>query len=390
MTILLIITLCGINIAPFIFPQLDIWHAQGIWTQGCIGILFSLSFILKPKNKSFLNIELGILHLWIALFTGYICFTAQTHGKYDITHFFPYFNFLCLLMFYRIITEYLTEESLNVAIEIIRYFLIATLVLCVLQYFNMAQFFKLYQPDNQYFNNPVTGFIGNGTHLSGYLAMLSPIFLYRGKREDYLCLILMLIILCLTGTSTNDPSISGWVVLALVFSFWFFINNLITKKIIIIAACIVTSVAVIAYINRDAHWFNLFTSSSGRTGFWLYYINYIKDYFITGAGLGSMNAIYKDSIYPNTRFLHMEYLQFLMEIGFIGLIAIIALIRKFFVISNVNKTAVLLKTIVFGFLVSCCFNFPAHLWLTSTTAMFCYAAYLTLYHQKRDTYARII
>ena len=378
MTYLIAILLVGINIAPFIFPQLDIWHAQGIFTQTAILILFSASLLkspnfIEPKNK-----ELGLLHLWVGLQTAWICFVSQTNHKYDITHFFPYFNFLCLVILYRIIVQYLNRENIELCMVFLKYAIVANLLVSVLQFLGASQFFELFYPTDGFHNNPINGFIGNGTHLSGFLAMMIPVFLYFGKREDYLCLVLMGVLLCLSGTSTNEPSISGWIVGGALISLWIaYIKNI---SVWYMLAGVVGLVILVSFI------FPQFISVNGRTGFWSYYFPIIKKWFVTGTGLGTMNGIYKESANPNVRHLHMEYFQFILEIGIIGVVLGLNLIKKFWEIQVEDKLGLSLKLIFIGFCISACFNYPAHLWLVSTYAVFSYAAVMVL--KRGDNYAR--
>lgn len=384
MTYLIIILLCGINIAPLIFPQLDIWHAQGIWTQVCILILFSSTFLKRPVFIEPQNKELGLLHLWIGLLTAYICFVAQTHHKYDITHFFPYFNFLCLVILYKIIVQYLNVVSIELCLKFIKYAIIANLLISVLQYFGASQFFKLFHPDDKFHNNPINGFIGNGTHLSGFLAMMIPVFLYFGKREDYLCLGLMGVLLCLAGTATDDPSISGFIIGLVVVSLWLF--RVKRPKLWVILSLGVFLVGAFLIV-KDMRWFKLFTAFSGRNSFWEYYLPIIKQWFVTGCGLGSLNLIHKDSAFPNIRHLHMEYIQIILELGIIGLVLVFAVIRKFFCLKHNTRLELTLKCVFLGFCLSACFNYPMHLWLPAVYACFAYSAFMAL--KRGERYASI-
>lgn len=384
MTILILILICGINLAPFLLPQLDIWHAQGIFSQIVILALFSASFIKSPVYREPKNIELGILHLWVGSLTAIICFISQTHGKYDITHFFPYFNFLCILILYKTIVQYLNRIDVEICLLAFKYMIIATLLMCVLQFFGTSQFFKLFYPGDRFHNNPVVGFIGNGTHLSGFLGMMVPVFLYFGKREDWLCLVLMGILLCFAGTSTGDPSISGWIVAIGIGIYWLYSLNKINLWHIVTGT-------IILIIGLTTFWdfisslqiFNL----NGRNGFILNYWPIIKEWFLTGAGPGTMNAIYKQTANPNVRHLHMEYIQFILEIGIIGLMCVIAVIRKAFIIRCKDKQMLTVKCIFLGFCLSACFNYPMHLWLPAIYAAIAYGLFMVLH--RGDSHARI-
>ena len=371
MWLLIAITLVGINAAPFIFHQLDIWHAQGIWVQGCIAILFSCSLFLKGASNV-RNIPLGIMHLWVALFTLYICFNAQVEGRYNLSTFLPYFNFLCLLIFYKIIVEYLKYDSIEKILGWMRWAILATLFMCVLQKLGLSQFFQLFDAVNaneaKYNNNIVVGFLGNGTHLSGFLASSIPLFLLEKKRENVLALILLGLVLTQTGSTVGDPSLSGFVVagvIAIAFTFWHSKRN----------GWIVLGCAICCMLIAFSCMPKSFWSFNGRLDIWAFYIEKFKTFFpLTGFGLGKVNEIYELTPFPKARHLHLEYLHFAVELGLIFIVCLIACIKDFFAIETYTKTHFLLKLMVLGFLVSCLFNYPAHLWLPATWCMFAYAS----------------
>ena len=375
---ILALLLCGISFAPLLLSKLDMWHAQGIFAQIVILIAFSWSFFEKPKF-AVKNIPLGLLHLWIGLNTAYICYQAQVVGSYDIKHFFVYFNFLCVLILYQIIVQYLETSDIMDMMTMMRYVVIATLLMCVLQRFDIAQFFKMFinDPNPPLFyhmhNNPVVGFIGNGTHLSGFLASTIPLFLWNGKREDYLTLILMGIILFYTSTTLNDPAISGFIVALAVWLYW--IKREKYKLFATLGILGVGGYFLYGHIGNNLFSFN------GRLGMWEYYWNlFIKGYPITGFGLGTLNIIYGQTPFAQARHLHLEYFQYLIELGVIGLILIFNFINSFFhkKADDPFKTQLCLKACFFGFLISCLFNYPSHLWLPATWAVFFYAAFINL------------
>ena len=102
---------------------------------------------------------------------------------------------------------------------------------------------------------------------------------------------------------------------------------------------------------------------------------------LTGSGLGTVQQAFR-RIELRADHLHMEYFWVVFEIGIIGIILVINLIKEFFSIKAENKTELTLKAVVLGFLVSCCFNFPAHLWLPATWAMACYSMFYTIKNEE--------
>ena len=367
----------GMNIAPFIFQKLDIWHAQGFWVQTCLALMVSWSFFQKPRNVPKSNVPLGLLHLWIAANVLFICFFGQIQRRFDTVHFFPYFNFLCILFLYRFIVLYLSKEQVIKIMGWMKTAIIFTLFVCVLQRFNVSQFFKLATTHHTH-NNLVTGLLGNGTHLSGLLGMCSPLFFWRMRRVDILALVLTGLVLLYTGTTIGDPSISGFVIALLLFIFFY-------KKSPRLVATIILLIGT-GFLFLYPHIPKIFFGMQSRPDLWKYFWPVVQAYFVTGIGLGGYALIRKmhnPYLTPNVlagqaTHLHFEFYEALLEIGIIGLTLILNVIRVFIWDKSENREQLVLKSIVIGFLLSCCFNFPAHLWMPSVIAMFSYAGFQVL------------
>lgn len=348
--------------------KFQMWHAQGIWVQVLIMVMFSWSFFEKPKYQQRRNIPLGLLHLWVGINTAFVCTLSQIKGVYNYWTLFPYFNFLCLVILYTLITRYITREQTKTVLVYMRYVVIATLGMCVLQYIGLSQFFKLFvRNTGPLYYNIVTGFIGNGTHLSGFLAMCTPLFLIKKSRENYLALSLLFFILCFSGTTVNDPSISGFIIAG------FLVFYMSEKKFFTFGMLIVFVglLGIFLSINNSK-----FFVPSGRLPLWEAYIPLLKGRFITGSGLGTVKLLSATPQFPDAHHLHLEYYQYLVELGFIGLMLILNIIVSFIKLKPANRTDRALKGIVYGFLISCFFNFPSHLWLPSTWCIVCYSLFL--------------
>jgi hypothetical protein len=353
------------------------WHAQGFWAQAGLALLFSWTFFEKPKRRSKPNIPLGLLHLWIAISTAWFCFMGQMNGRYETAHFFPYFNFLCIILLYKIFVLYLDRKRIEKILIGIRYVLIATLIVSALQIFDLSQIFRRISAHHTH-NNIVTGFLGNGTHLSGFLACCSPVFFWKMKRIDILSLVLLVLVLLHTGTTIGDPSISGFIILPILF-FYFFKNNNIAMGVL--ALLVMLFIIALPYIPKH------FFSFQGRFPLWRAYWPYFKRYAVTGTGLGAVNLTHNMIYKPpgmEVRQLHLEYYQFAFELGLIGLGLIFNLIYSFCKKIAETRLQLVLKSMVIGFLLSSLFNFPAHLWLPSIWTLFAYAGFLTI----RKNYAK--
>lgn len=356
---LILATLCGVSFAPILFKKLDVWHAQGMWVQIGIMMMFSWSFYASSKPVLVKNRGIALLHFWVGGFTAVICFIAQIHGKYDLEHFLLYFNFICILVFYNLVIRHINRDDIVRIFSWLRYVIIITMFICVLQYFKLSQFFGLIAED-RFHNNLVSGFIGNGTHLSGFLASTIPLFLLRNKREDWLCLVLMGLILSVSGTSTEDIAISGFIVAIAVILYYY-------RNIYLIMSCVVAGIFAWRFLPNN------FYSLNGRTTIWTEYFKLFHQMPITGPGLGTINRIYRSTAVPNARHLHMEFFHYTFELGIIGGVLILNMVKEFFEIKPYDNLERCLKACVIGFLVSSCFNYPSHLWLPSSWAAFFYA-----------------
>lgn len=359
----------GISFSPLLLKVPDIWHCQGIFAQTVILIAFAWTFIESGKQKLVRNYPLGILTIWTGVQTAFICWRSQIQNSYDVKHFLVFFNFICLLVLYQIIVQYLDKKKIEKILIFMKYVIIITLFMCVLQKFNLSQFFDLLKdrPENvgkdlKWMNNPVSGFIGNGTHLSGFLASTVPIFLWSNKREDFLALFLMALVLLDCGTSVGLPSIAGCIVVLSILVYWF------KNKIVLGAGVILLVMALVGFLNDVA-----FFSATGRIGLWQYYWGLFAKMPITGLGLGTVNIVYPHTPFPASRHVHLEYLQYGIEIGLIGLACILGMVNSFFSIVVKDKTELCLKACVLGFLITGFLNYPSKLWLISTWAMVWYA-----------------
>lgn len=383
MFILVSILVIGITVSPLVFKQLDMWHAAGFWAQTLIMLIFSQSFFEKRNPLIGQNNSLRLLSIWVGGLTAFVCYRSLTgFGTYNTESFFPYFNFLCLLILYHCVVGYLTQSQIEKIVEWMRWAVIGTCFICVLQSFGLAQFFKLYEQTEVYDifkNSPVVGFLGNGTHLSGFLASTTPLFFFSMNRRNALSLIMIFLVLILTGTKMFDPAISGLAIFTIfLFIYLFRVQRKTALYVLVVFGLIVAWVC--------SYYGNLF-SPSGRVELWQFYLDKVaKNGFLTGFGLGKVNEVHLLTPFPKARHLHNEYLHFLFELGFIGVVLIINVVWDFLREKIYNNTQFILKMMVLGFLGSCFFNYPAHLWMPSVWAMFAYASYHAIKNEEMAYY----
>lgn len=368
MNYIILIILAGLNISPFIFLKMNIWLAQGFWCHIGISSLFALSLIQKPKNEDVKNIPLFLLFSWVAFLTSVICYNVLIQNKYDIQHFFQYFNLFCVIIFYKFVIQHQDENLIKYGKLVFKYTILFNLFIALFQLLGVSQYFKLLFPNHNAVNNIVTGMIGNGTHLSGFLALCSPV-LFTKKREDVLVLIFMILMMCFMGTTVGEPALNGFVILICSFLFYVFHIN---KKVFLYSIGGLFFVFVLLFFLISSDYRVVLLQDNGRVGLWAQYLPIMKDNFITGVGLGSINLIAPKTSIPNAFHMHLEYYHFLIELGIIGLILIINVIHDFFKVKTTEENLVF-KTIVFGFLISCFFTYPAHLWFSAMFTIFAYA-----------------
>jgi O-antigen ligase len=297
MTYIFISLLLLLPFGHFFFKQMDIWHAQGQFVQIGILTLFCYAFFEKPKRINITNKPLGSFIFWAGLVTSYWwIYGFEKAQQYPIRLFMPFFNLLVMVLFYKLVVEYLDKEKIGKILKYLRYSFILVLFYCVLQYLNLDEFFK---NKVNFGNDVLVGTIGQPSHLGSLLAIISPLF-FEKKRESILALILLWMVVILTNSAI------GLVCSAIVFLFWLFFNN---KKVAI--GLSILSLLSIGYL---ALFHNGFFSSSGRFKIWEYAFDIFKNHPITGQGLGSFGAqkIYLIN-YGVFQHLHNEYYQIAFE-----------------------------------------------------------------------------
>ena len=369
MIYIILVVLAGLNFAPFVFKDLNIWAAQGFWAHLGIIALFTYSFFEKPKNEV-KNIPLALFFTWVAISTSIICYKALHMNRFDTHHFSQYFNLLMVLIFYRSVVGHLDYRLIQHGKTLIKYTILFNLFLCVVQYYGVSQYFQLLFITDKFYklDNLMVGIMGNGTHLSGFLAMCSPV-LFTKNREDILSLCLLILTLFFLGTSTNEPALNGFAILIACSLFYSFFKN---RKVFWGIIVFVTVSMAILLLTISPHFKEVLFNDNGRLGLWREYLPIMRKAFISGIGLGSIGLIAPATQIKNAFHMHLEAYHFLIELGIIGLILIANIVKDFFATEN-DEVTLQYKTIVIGFLVSCFFTYPAHLWLSSMFTVFAYA-----------------
>lgn len=358
MSNLILIFLCLLPFSPFLFMGVDLWHGTGQFIQVGILALFCYSFIEKPNPVKIKNIALASFLLWAGVITSYYWINIfSTTKHYPIKLFFPFFNLLCLVLFYKIIVEYLDSGRLEKIIKYFRYSAMLLLVYCFLQMVSLDQFLRgLDVPEI----DRVVGTIGNQSHLAGLLAIVQPIF-FNKRLEDIFSLILLWIILISLGSA------SGLVCGIAVVIFWLFFKN---RKAGIIAMIIAVMLLTYIFIR-----YNSFFAANGRYEIWVKIFGIFKNKAITGSGLGAFGALQLKNNAGIWQHLHNEYYQIAFELGIVGLVLLLWCIFDYFksMINIKSGLSIKLGSIFFGFCLLGLFTFNAHLWQISMLGMLSYA-----------------
>ncbi len=390
MYFIVLFLLVGVSFSPILFDTVNQWLAQGFFVQTMIGVAFSYSFFENPKYIS-RNIPLGLLHGWVLISTALFWYTGMVMNKYAMIMFLPYFNFLCLLLLYQFIVQYLSIKQVEKILDYMRWVVIVTMFMTVLQIFGLSQFFERMidiHPEiaGKYssFNNLASGFIGNGTLLSGFLGMTTPLFLRKINRENILCLVFMFILLFFTGTTMGNPAATGFVVMGLILGLFclrrgvkWFIGFLSCLGVIVLIGIVYSDVG-------DLRRF-IFIGERGKLIKYYFEMFQTRNSELMGYGLGVVKKISGATPFPRYPKLHLEYFQVMFELGIIGLMFVLNLVWNLIRTKSVNDMSFIMKLAVIGFLVSCLINPMAHIWLSSTWVMAFYGFFIILNDEKRRT-----
>lgn len=383
MLYLFLLVLCGLPFAPFLIRNTDIWHAQGFWFQSGILLLFSYS-LYKPKEIRVKNLYLGLLTLWVGSLTLFASYQGLSIGKYLPITLLPFFNFVCILLFYQIIVQHLNKEMISKILRCLSYVLVITLGYCTLQYFGLGQGMEVIETKHidyyAWFKHPaVTGFIGNPTHLSAYLGMCLPLLFMQRKPILSISLLLFIVLFFLNWGAKTVP-LTGIVVSFATLGYYLFKTNRKNFLFLIISIIVFGTILI---KRTDTNYLNSFFSSQSRVSIWEYYFELIKSNFITGKGLGIVNILAKQSKWTDFRFLHNEYLHFLVELGLVGVVSIFACIYGFFKLKvKESKEKIILEALFLGFIIQSFTLYPAHLWLMVSIGILAYASKYALKNEE--------
>jgi O-antigen ligase len=170
--------------------------------------------------------------------------------------------------------------------------------------------------------------------LAGYLIMILPLALLRRK---FVLAIPMLLALLLTR------SLGGLLSLLLALLIYFCANGKLGRKAVLGLSGLFAAVAVVFIIrgqSPDGHlhpWFSV----AMRLDYWQDTLAIIREYMLTGVGLGNVDLC-------NCRYSHNAYLQFWAETGILGVASLAWLAAR---VLGQNRGVSVLSTALIAFLI---------------------------------------
>lgn len=356
----LIATFCILPFSNFFLKQkADIWHAQGYFLQFGILLLYCLKLFKRSK-------PLACLFFWAGLVTlaNFINITFATK-HYPIVIFFPFFNFLCGVILFDLITEYLTPELYRMLLKSLAISIALVVGYCILQKLSLDQFFHTIDGmggiDKK---DAIVGTIGNPMHSSHYLAMALPVFFLLEKKLCKLAVIVTLAVIFLTGSA------SGIVIALIALIFYSFFHKVFSIREIILASIAFIIALIWKHPNLS------FFGNAGRFEIWQKFYPEFSKKSITGWGLGIVNSFAKQQNFAGWRHLHNEFYHYSIEIGVIGLGLILWGVVDYFRLfwkSSKDKLSVATGSIFLGFTLSSLTGYPSHLFLLASMGILSYS-----------------
>ena len=345
--------------SALIINKVDIWHGQGYYAQ--LAVLLIYSYHLFKKNK-----PLSILFGYVGLTTliQFVSIHIATK-QYPVLLFLPFYNFLCIVILFDIITTYCNKDFFY---RFIKYFSISfmlVLLYCLVQKLGLDQFYRSIDGAVIGNNKEVVGIMGNPMHNSHFIAIGLPVlFILKGWWRK-LAIYFALLIIVFAGST------SGLVVSLAVLIFGQIFLRIFNKWEIGIAILL-----AILFSIFNIHHFNHIFNPSGRIGIWQGYFPIFNEKPIMGWGLGIINELAKQPKFFQWRHLHFEYYHFAVECGLIAVgLAFWAIIDYFrrFKSAAKDQTTVIMASIFLAFLLTALFGFPMHLWVLSVLGIVSYS-----------------
>lgn len=368
----------GINCSLFFLSKLPAWTAQGLFTITTIFIGLSLSLFSKNNNIRVIDKPLACLSIWI-----FISFLNSIYNKL-INKDFEFFNvslilcFLSILILYHLILNYIDKIHIVELMNLFRWIVIVTIIIGILQKLNLGQFFYTFKnPLDSDINNPVVGFIGNGSLNSNFLAVFSPLFLWKRKKFDYLIFTIIFFMFFIGGTVSTKISYSSFLIYF--FVMMYMLRSVWIKLVVFLIAILAIGLAISSNLSLNS-------LLNGRLEIWLSYWSIFTHVTfknvisgpLTGLGIGFVDIFSKYTNYPTAHHVHNEFFHFMIEIGIIGLGLILWLIYDLLNNKPTDNESKILKCIICSFLINCFVNPVAHVWIFTVYITICYGLFKLL------------
>lgn len=371
-----ILFLAGLPFAAFLNKQLDLWHAQSLWSHVWIVVLVGLAYATRPRSRV-PNYPLVAWVLWVGLDTLYgWTQVILIHKSYAFQMLMPLCHAVALLLFYEAAQTWWTAATLERLLVWVARAGVVVLAYGWLQVANLDQFFKYI--DGSILRDQVVGTIGNPSHFGAYLSLLLPIFLHQDTIWWRWIALATVALIAITH------SVSAWVA-TLILLLWWAMRQPWTVR----AAVGLLSVGsvTVALLNLSL------LNPMGRVEVWSHFWKMFAQRPITGYGLGFVMQYSQEitsGFLHKWRHVHNEFLQVLVEQGVIGAVILgwaVWSVAKLARQLPPSKTKHILVGTGMGFLLNCFVSFPAHLWLLGSFGLLSYCGLYALAQEPTESYS---
>jgi len=343
--------------------KVDAWNAFGYVLQTSILVLYSFHVARKSP-------PLAGLFLWAGCLTQFFWFLVQTQdNQYPVMIFLPFFNFLCMVVLFDLITQYVNKENALRILKCLAISVYAMAIYAVLQKINCDQFYN--NIDLRLKVDTVVGTLGNPMHFAHFIGMTLPVLFLFKRNIGKIAVLIALSALLFTNSA------SGILVAIVTLGFYsLFYRHFKTRELLLL----VLFIAVFAYFKCRSinQLIGYFLNTSGRMQAWREFFKVFRSRPITGVGLGIINqiAMVQGKALYGWRHVHNEFYHYAIELGLVGVGFIFWGIVNYF-----NKFKALLKdevtvisaSMFLGFLTASLFGFPSHIWLMSFVGLLGYS-----------------
>lgn len=314
-------------------------------------VIAALKYVYKNENHA---------KIWLVLFLFLFCTAMSCVVSYGRGDSVRVFVFVCcaVLMCISVCMYISNKKHLEKFIKWMFFAAVATAVTAFVQRAMGIETDELLADMTLNAGMPGRAFstFGNPNNYAEFLMLFLPFaFAYAFTKKDIkMRLALMCGVVLAVGALVLTYSRSGWIAFAFAFVVYVGLLNKKLLPFLAILAIVMLPFLPQSVLNRILTIGNMKdTSSAYRINIWTGCLKMIKDYWITGVGLGSAGFM---SIYPKYSVVnshtaphsHMQFMEMLIELGIVGFIVYVCftfvILRRFF--KNSSNSDSLLKNVI--------------------------------------------